>query len=254
MKNFIRQFFNQYILQKTYLGGEMKKNHLLTTLCLVLLFSTSLIGSNLSYQLDLNSSYIWRGWDLNASKKPVIQPSVTYGFGDTGFALNLWCSFSFEDSAVNEIDFTLSYDFKTSEDLSLSAGFIHYGWYFADNFKFKDHTTQEIYLTAGFPKVVLSPSISVYYDINNGDGLYLVGGVGYGVKLSDKLTADLSASIGYNGGQWTDESGFSDLNFGVSVPVPLDKLSLSVSANYTIVLLDALGDTNYFWVGASLSL
>ncbi len=229
----------------------MKK---IVLLIIIVLFSMNLFSSSFSYQLDFNSSYIWRGWDLNPSKKPVIQPSITYAFGDTGFALNFWGSFSFTDSTVNETDITLSYDFKTSENLSLSAGFIHYGWYFAKNFEFKENTTQEVYLTAGFPKVILSPSISIYYDINNGDGLYLVGGIGYGLYLSEKITADLSASIGYNGGQWTTETGLSDINFGISVPVPLDKLSLSVSANYTIVLLDALGDTNYFWFGASLSL
>jgi uncharacterized protein (TIGR02001 family) len=234
----------------------MKKKMLLTAmLCFILLFSINLFSKDFSYQLDINSSYIWRGWDINPVKKPVIQPSITYVVGDTGFALNLWTSFSFEDSELNEIDFTASYDFKTSDNLSLSAGFIHYGWYFAENFKFKKNTTQELYLTAGFPKVFLTPSISVYYDINNGDGLYVVGGISYGLAVAEKLNVDLSASLCYNGGQWLDDdSGFSDLNFGISFPFSLEKVNVSASAHYTIVLLDSLGDTNYFWVGLSFSI
>lgn len=230
-----------------------KKIMLFVSFSVFFLISMNLLYSGVSYQVDFNSSYIWRGWDLNPSKKPVLQPSVTYGFGESGLALNLWCSFSFEDSTTNEIDITLSYDYELSKDVTLSAGFINYGWYFAKEFKFKENTTQEIYVSFGFPKILLSPSISVYYDLNNGDGLYVLGAIKYGIKISEKLTAELSSSLGYNGGQWTEETGFSDLNFGFSVPMPIKKLNLSVSSNYTIVF-DGFGDTNYFWVGASISI
>ena len=240
----------------------MKKNK--TRLCLlvlILVFTAvpSLYGG-FSYQADFFSRYVWRGWDLNPVHKPVLQPSVTYAFDGTGFAFNVWLSFSFENKELNEIDFTASYDFKTSENFSLSAGFINYGWYFVDNFKFKDHATQEIYITAGLPKVFLAPEISVYYDINLGDGLYASLGVGHSVKIDEKASLDLSASLGYNAGQWLPEgvdTGFSDLNFIAALPYKAGKFTVTPSANYTIVLLDAIkeftGDDNHFWFGISVA-
>jgi len=216
------------------------KTFIVTALCLVLcgsLFTTPVMAG-VDFGLDFSSRYIWRGFDLNPDNKPVLQPSVTFGIGDSGFSVNFWGSVSFEDEALNELDVTLSYDFKNLKDISLSVGFIHYGWYFSEDFKFGDHTTQELYVTAGLPNVMLNPTLSLYYDINNGDGLYALLGIGHGLKMSEAITLDLSASLGYNGGQWTDESGFSDLNFGVSIPLQLNKVSVSPFLRATIVLMD----------------
>lgn len=72
--------------------------------------------------------------------KSAIQPSFTLNFGESGFSIGLWCSFSLggrdELKYFDEIDLTLVYHFKISEDFSFQAGFSHYGWYFAKNFSF----------------------------------------------------------------------------------------------------------------------
>ncbi len=215
-----------------------------------------LYGKGFDFQVDFTSRYIFRGWDLNPVHKPAVQPSVTYGFGESGFAVNVWGSFSFEDKEVNETDVTLSYDFKTSENLALSVGFIHYGWYFAPGFTFKNNATHEFYLTAGFPNVILGPELTVYYDIGAGDGLYALLSVGGSMKLKGKLAVDLSASLGYNGGQWLPEdagTGFSDLNLGAAVPFKAGKVTITPFVTYTFVLLDAVGDENHFWFGVSMA-
>lgn len=70
------------------------------------------------------------------------------------------------------------------------------------------------------------------------------------------LAADLTASLGYNGGQWLDEGGdpgFSDLNFALTLPLQSGRFQIAAFANYTIVLLDAIGEDNHFWFGISLS-
>jgi len=136
--------------------------------CLVMLFLWPVTNLNggVAYQLDFSSRYIWRGFDLNPQNKPVLQPSITYSFGDSGLAVNVWGSFSFENKELNELDLTLSYDFSISEKLSLSIGFIHYGWYFGEVFSFEDDTTQELFVSVGFPKILFSPNISLYYDLN----------------------------------------------------------------------------------------
>lgn len=241
----------------------MIKNKTLTCTCIRMLVFTFIFvaasglygGGGFSYQVDFNSRYIWRGWDLNPVHKPVVQPSVTYAFGDSGLAFNVWFNFSFEDKDLNEIDFTASYDFKTSENFSLSAGFINYGWWFVDDFKFKDHTSQEIYVTAGLPNVFFAPHVSVYYDFTLGDGLYADVAVSHSVKLGEKISADLSASLGYNAGQWLPEgvNGFSDLNFGIAVPFKAGKFTITPSAAYTIVLLDEIDGDNHLWFGISVS-
>lgn len=222
----------------------------------IFIMSSGLFSDGFSYQVDLNSRYIWRGWDLNPIHKPVIQPSLTYSIGKGGFLLNVWCSISFENKELNEIDFTLSYNFKKSENFSLSAGFVNYGWYFADNFSFKDYSTQEFYITAGLPNFILGPELSIYYDINKGDGLYAVISVRHPLNIAGKYSADLSASLGYNAGQWLPEgaaTGFSDLNLGVAFPLKTGKVTVTPYATYTFVLLDAIGNENHFWFGVSIA-
>lgn len=226
------------------------KTKICPVLILCLIYSCTLFPSEFNYQFDFNSSYIWRGRDLNPSKKPVVQPSMTYTLGNTGIALNIWCSFSFENSETNELDLTLSYDFQFSENVNLTAGFVNYGWYFIKDFKFNQNTTQEFYLSMGFPNTILSPSISIFYDINNGSGLYIKGSIGHELSISEYFSIELFAAAGYNNYQWTDQKGFSDLNFGTSVPFYFEKFIFSISANYTKVLND-FGNAEYFWVGTS---
>jgi len=180
---------------------SITKKILLTALCFVLSGSmlTTRLNAGVQLGLDFNSRYIWRGFDLNPNNEPVLQPSVTVTFGDTGLALNVWNSFSFIDSALHETDMTLSYDFSLNKDISVSIGFIQYGWYFTKGFSFKDNTTQEFYVTAGLANLPLKPSLSFYYDFNNGDGFYASLGVGHSLKLSGANTLELSATLGYNG-------------------------------------------------------
>ena len=217
-------------------------------------FSTFCLEAGQVYQLTFTSRYIWRGFDMNPPNKPVLQPSITFDFGKSGIALNLWGSFSFENKQVNETDLTLSYTFKTPESYSLSVGFTHYGWYFAKPFKLKNNTSQEVYISAGLPKAFLNPKVTVYYDFNNGDGTYVVLALAHSLKLSEKLVTDLSASLGYNGRQWINQSGFSDLNFGAAVPFNLDKVTISPFINITFILMDAVnpGIDNELTIGASL--
>ncbi len=226
---------------------------LISLLFLSCAFCSQALDAGVEYQVDVASRYIWRGFDLNPNNKLVLQPSLTYSFGGSGFAVNLWSSFSFERKEMNEIDVTMSYDFKLPENYSLSIGFTHYGWYFNDGFKFKDHTTQEVYVSVGLPKLPLAPNLTVYYDFANGDGIYVLFGVGHSISLSEELNLDLSATLGYNGKQWIGESGFSDLNFNVSIPFKVGKVTISPFFNVTFILLDAVNPEadNEIWAGVS---
>lgn len=219
-------------------------------------FLAANLKAEVVYQVDVASRYIWRGFDLNPNKKPVIQPSIDLAFGQSGFSLNLWSSISFVSKDLNEFDLTLTYANDLSKDVSLTAGFIHYAWYLTENFKFENDTSHEVFLSIESPTVFLHPSLSIYYDFTVGDGIYLLLEIGQSFPIFKKFGADLSVSLGYNGGQWLTEGsdpGFSDLNFGLTIPYQSGPFQISAFVNYSIVLLDVIGEENHLWFGMSFS-
>jgi hypothetical protein len=236
----------------------MRKKHLVLFVLIVLL-STQLVGKSFSFQLDLTSRFIWRGFDLLPDNNSALQPSLAYDFGDSGFSLNVFTSFALTDREIykysDEIDLTLTYALKTQESLSLVLGFTNYGWWFDDDFTFENNTTQEFFVELGFPKVPFSPTLTAFYDINLGDGLYVKLAGGHSLPLSGELNLDLAATLGYNAGMFLPEgadTGFSDLTIGASLPLKLGGLTLSPFVNYTFVFLDAVNEDNELWFGASL--
>jgi hypothetical protein len=116
-------------------------------------------------------------------------------------------------------------------------------------------STQEFFVKAGLPKVLFSPVLSAYYDINQGDGLYLLLSGVHTVALNKKINLDLSAKLGYNAGQWIPagaKTGFSDLTIGAAAPFKAAKITLSPFINYTFIFLDAINQDDEFWFGVSL--
>ncbi|UCE40824.1 MAG: hypothetical protein JSV17_15470 [Candidatus Aminicenantes bacterium] len=223
-------------------------------LCLLGLFRTNL-KAEIQFQADFVSRYIWRGFDLNPYKKPVFQPSITYEFGNSGLSLDAWMSFSFANKELNETRLTLAYARRLSEQFTLKAGIIHYGWYFAPNLRFEDDTSHEVFASVGMPEIVLQPAITFFYDFTNGDGFYVLLKTRYSFDPVKFLKTSFSASLGYNGGQWLAEGsdpGFSDLNIGLSLAYAWKEFRIIPFVNYTILLLDAIGKENHIWFGISL--
>lgn len=216
----------------------------------------SSLKADFLYRVDLTSRYIWRGFDLNPNKQPALQPSFEYSCGDCGYTLNLWSSFSFNNKDYNEIDLSFTYDFKLRGNLSLNAGFIFYGWYFVDNFSFKEDTTQEIFMSVALPKLCFQPRLTLYYDFGNGDGFYILFDSTFSHEFSRSIKTDLFASLGYNGGQWLAEGadpGFSDANLGADLVFRCGKVSISPFVRVTRVLLEAIGKQTHVWFGISVS-
>jgi hypothetical protein len=209
--------------------------------------------------VDVTSRFIWRGFDLLPDNNSALQPSFTYDFGDSGFSLNVFASIALTDRDIykywDEIDLTLTYALKTSENISIVLGFTNYGWWFAEDFKFKDHTTQEFFVELGFPKVLFGPKLTAVYDINVYDGLYVQLSGGHSVPIGGGLALDIAAALGYNGGfnpMEGADTGFSDLTIGASVPFKVGTITLSPFMNYTFVFLDDVNNDNELWFGVSL--
>ena len=209
-------------------------------------------------QVDLVSRYIWRGFDLLPGNHAAIQPSLAVDLGKSGFALGIWSSFALAQrdvfKRVDEIDVTLSYEFKLSPGWELTAGFTNYGYWFADNFKFRDNTSQEVYATVAGTDLPLSPTLSVYYDFNLGSGLYITVSGSHELKISEKVGMEVGGLIGFNSRQYIDQTGFSDIDLYVRVPLALGRLTLTPSLNVMIPLLTEVNEDTEIWFGFSAAL
>jgi uncharacterized protein (TIGR02001 family) len=238
-------------------------------IAVLVIFLSLITGLNLQagveYGVDITSRVIWRGVDLFgglADDRPALQPNVTYFFGDSGFSLQLFTTLSFNNEqwkVLDEYDLIANYDFKVGKNFSLSAGFIHYGWYFREDFTFKADTFQELYLSLGFPKVPLNPKLTFYYYIKKSDepaGWYLMADVAHTFKLSSSLDMELSASLGYNYKHtwiYDADTGLNDFNIGVAVPLKCGKVSVTPFMKMAIILMEEINPNvdNEIWFGVS---
>jgi hypothetical protein len=214
------------------------------------------LAAQWEFQADAMSKYIWRGFDLLWNNKPALQPSVTYAFGESGFSINIWASFALSDRSMykdlDEIDLTLDYTFSLSDQVEMSVGFIQYGYYFGGKDVYKENTTQEFYVSAGLPGAFLSPTLTAYYDVNLGKGLYVLLEGFHSIPLSESLDLELSAGPGYNSRLFIDDSGLSDLVLGASFPLKLGDWTIAPLVEYVFVFLDSVNDENEFVFGISI--
>lgn len=234
----------------------MKRFVLLLSACLV--SAALMLPGAISGQIDLVSRYIWRGFDLLPGNHAAIQPSLNIDLGKSGFSLNLWSSFALAHRGVfkgnDEIDATVSYAFKMPEGWELTAGFTNYGYWFADNFKFRDNASQEIYATVARTDLPLSPQLSVCYDFNLGSGLYVTLGGSHEWKVNEKTSLDAGWLISFNSRHYIDKTGFSDIDLYVKVPLTMGKLQLTPALNVMIPLLEEVNEDTEIWFSFSAAL
>lgn len=204
---------------------------------------------------DYFGKYVWRGQNL--SDDPVFQPGVSISAG--GFTAGWWGSM--DTTKINgnsgeftEYDYSLDYsgDVPLIDGVGYSVGVINY--YFPSG-----EDTTEVYWGFGFD-LPLSPSVTVYHDIDDVKGTYISTGVGHSVEKIAELDADtpigmdLSASLGwgsasYNKVYWgsTINSGkMNDLTLSVSFPFEISGWSLSPSLNYVSLVNGKVRETDAF--------
>ncbi len=187
-------------------------------------------------EATLANGYIWRGQVLN--NEAVLQPSFTLGSG--GFTINTWGNMNLTDSVsedapdLSELDLTFGYS-KTLGSVALGGGLIEYS--------FPNSTvasTREVYGTIGLPNWLIVPSLSVYYDFDEADGLYGILSLTYSQSIAEKATLALFASLGmatenYNAFYFgVDKNALNDFNVGASLTIPVTKsFSITPSVQYT---------------------
>ena len=206
--------------------------------------------------LDLFSSYVWRG--LSLTNKPVAQPALWVSFpaGNAAITVGGWSS----------IDLG-KYD-DVNDDISLSGGtsafnFAEFDPYAEVSFPVgratltggvtayiypndldaapnggldSDANTVEIYGKVGLD-LPLSPELSVYYDVDKIKGAYIEANISHSLPASEKISIDLGAAAGFSAGQGLsddpDESlnffddGFTHLDLSAGVPFAAGAVSIT---------------------------
>ncbi len=208
-------------------------------------------------QLDLFSSYVWRG--LSLTNKPVAQPDMWVSFpaGNASITVGGWANVELgkyddpEDdisesgglSAFNLAEFNpyAEVGFSTGK-ASITGGIIGYIYPNdlddAANPDFaldSESNTWEIYGIVGFD-LPLAPELSLYYDFDKVKGAYLEGAVSHSLPLGETHTLDLGGLVGLNLGQGfspDDESfnfeddGLTHVDFSAAVPLTAGVFSIT---------------------------
>jgi hypothetical protein len=197
------------------------------------------------------SEYIFRGVDLSGNDI-MLSPSATIAW--KGFSAYYWGAFSDSDSGNNtwyeETDLGVDYTFRLLDGkLSLTGGAL---WYlYLDGVSGPD--TMELYAKASY-NTLLTPTVSLYYDIDEFHGGYLSFGVSHsfdigskmglkeGMSLSIDPSATLSVDLGYNSRSSGSDVQFNDLLLGVNVPFQItEHVCIHAGVQFSVAM-DSLND------------
>ena len=201
--------------------------------------SLAQLKPDLSADVGLFSKYLWRG--LVVTDGPVLQPAASVGM--SGMTIGVWANADLDDAndrsgEVTEVDAWVGYGMNLAL-VDVEAGVLHYGYPDAEG------DTTELYAT-GSVGVLLSPTLSLYRDVDAVDGFYANLAVSHGLALSPATTVDLAAAIGTGDDSHNEAyyagagAGATDFSLSASWtwnPAPL--LSITPQVTYVTLLGDA---------------
>ncbi len=218
--------------------------------------------------IGLFSAYVWRG--LSLTNKPVAEPDlyVTFPAGPASITVGGWANFDLgkyrnlnDDisesgglSAFNlsEVDPYAEVAFPAGK-ATLTAGVI--GYIYPNTVKSatfeptpglltKESNTVEIYgkVEVDAP---LSPTLSVYYDVDKIKGAYIEAGVSHSLPINEKVGVDLGAVGGFSAGQGLNDSnadesqnfaddGFTHLDISAGLPLTAGVFSITPALHLVI--------------------
>jgi len=210
--------------------------------------AVKMIPEDLTADLNLSfySQYIWRGLELSRDSL-VIFPSMTIGY--KGFAVNLWADLDTNFGTGNEerkfklqeTDVTVSYSNSYEPcKLNYTVGWILYDFQptsgNADQ-TISDTKNQELFLTLGLD-TLLSPTFSVYNEIEIGQAWYFYLGLSHSFTVYRDWSLDVGGWVSYLIDKSDDDfSNFHDGNVSAGLKIPLnDYLSIKPNLQYSFAL------------------
>ena len=169
---------------------------------------------------------------------------------------SIWGNYTLSDQREwTELDYTLDYTICLEaidpklDIVSVSAGYIYYEF---PNLS-SDDDTQEIYAAISVD-TLLAPSLTIYHDYDQGEGTYYELGASHSLPL-DKLTLNLSATIGYNDDQWDLDSSFSSAALGATLTLPFtETISLEPGIYYSLAMDSQYDDEVYAGLSFAIDL
>jgi Bacterial protein of unknown function (Gcw_chp) len=194
------------------------------------------------------SSYVWRG--LSLTNKPVVQPAIYVSIPVRSASLTFggWSNIDLgkyddpnddisESGGLSSFNFA---EFDPYAEISfpvgkatLTGGVTAYV-YPNDAGLTSDFNTVEIYGKASLD-APLSPTVSVYYDVDKIKGAYIEGGISHSFPASEKVSIDLGALAGFSAGQDAnlDASGTPRADFFNFVGNGLTHVDLSGGVSFS---------------------
>ncbi|MBM4130994.1 hypothetical protein FJ250_08190 [bacterium] len=223
---------------------------LVTGLALLVPTVAAAVGPvDLSAEVGWFGRYLWRGMTLQDT--PVVQPELSASLG--GFGLSVWGNVDADGadgaSGFNEYDFTVSYGVGLPV-ASLDIGLVYYTLPDAS-----EQNTAEAYASAS-AGVLLSPSLTVYRDVDQIDGWYWEAGLSHGLPLSPGANVEMTARLGAGSDRYLEgyfptavskaletgdaASSLTDAAFTVAVPWQATPLAtITPSVTWSTLLEDA---------------
>ncbi|MEE9369300.1 MAG: TorF family putative porin [Pontiella sp.] len=228
-------------------------------------------------EIALVSAYVWRGQVLN--NDIVMQPQITAS--SYGVSVNIWGNYDLgENNSGNkndfsEMDVSLAYDIPLDlNDMVFSVGLINYNFPNTPDASTSDgvaNSTTELFgkATVLTLKDYVIPSVTLFGDIRQADGIYLLFDIVAPYEISDYLYAEAGASAGWGDTSYNDyywggdqEKGFNDFNLYANLSYEIFE-NLTASANLTYTFLDGgairnaakvlYENDNKFWGGVNLA-
>lgn len=233
-------------------------------------------------EVAMLSSYVWRGQVRN--NDIVVQPQLTVA--QYGVSFNIWGNYDLGSNYqgvstdFSEIDLSLAYTLPLNiNEMALDVGVIGYNYPANGDGNTGNPSTTELFAKA----TVLSwqdyviPSVTMFGDIDQADGVYFLFDVVAPYQVSDYLWVEGGISAGYGNTSYNDyyfsnstgpgvastqDAGWNDYNFyGNASYEIMDNLTASLNLTYTLLeggSIRSAADNVYeskdkFWGGVNVA-
>ena len=198
---------------------------------------------SVSAELDFQTRYLFAGIPFAADE--VTQATVTVASG--AFTFNAFSVYDVDASDITEGDIWGDYYTQLSPGVGLFVGAALYNFKIAGEWD----PTVEVYAGLVFTGP-LTPTLYFAHDFDLGDGNHFMLSLAHSVPLgASGATLDFAGNLDYNNNYYTINSGFSFVDFAVSVGIPAGPLTISPTVLIQRNIDDLFTDEEVFGVKAA---